>query len=493
MLETDAVQGPNTVEYIEYYRIIRERIWLLILGAVLAGLVVVGVQLVSGGMRSYTAEGTVLVHPVAMPTMMTQGDELVIGQEKEFWPNLLQIGSNPDALGAILKSLKLPPEAENQYKIAITAKQIRDSRFAVFSCSSSNRKISIDVVNTGMALWDDTWRKEKIDEAESVIAGLRSRLPVIAERLQEAQAVAEAIEAKHGGLAPSKEAETIEASLAAVQMAMQNANLETAAAAERSRALASQPARTPNVPNVAFVERIDDLEQQIMEREVLLADMLERRTKDHPSVSALQRQIGDMKRRVATLEKAAAAAQQESAYVQESSIAAQTYAQEMAARSQLLAAREGELRNRLSGARTDLMEYEKATADATALQKRHLAVQESLRSAEAELRARREAEFMLRTVAEARIPREEGLLKQFAIRLGLALFGGAALGIVAIFLLHYTDMTFKNEEDAERLLGYPVLGGIPHSDVQVIEEAPATGPPEEEDQTGRAEGPRMDQ
>ncbi|MBP8954637.1 MAG: hypothetical protein KBI47_19735, partial [Armatimonadetes bacterium] len=70
---------------------------------------------------------------------------------------------------------------------------------------------------------------------------------------------------------------------------------------------------------------------------------------------------------------------------------------------------------------------------------------------------------------------------------------GAALGIIAIFLLHYTDMTFKNEEDAERLLGYPVLGGIPHSDVQVIEEAPATGPPEEEDQTGRAEGPRMDQ
>ncbi|NSW56924.1 MAG: hypothetical protein HPY44_13005 [Armatimonadetes bacterium] len=484
MLETDAVQGLNTVEYIEYYRIIRERVWLLILGAVLAGLVVVGIQLVSGGMRSYTAEGTVLVHPVAMPTMLTQGDELVIAQEKEFWPNLLQMGSNPDALGEILKKLKLPPEAEDQYKITITAKQIRDSRFAVFSCSASRRQTSIDVAKAGMELWDEVWREEKIREAQSVIDGLRGRLPMIAQRLQETQARAEAIEAKHGGLAPAKEAESIEASLAAVQMALQNANLETAAAKERSKALATQPSRTPNAPNFALVERIDDLKQQIMEREVLLADMLERRTRDHPSVLALQRQIDDMRKRVATLEKAEAVAQQESAFVQESAIAAQTYAQEMAARSELLAAREGELRNRLSAARTDLVEYEKLSADATALQKRYLTVQESLRSAEAELRARRDAEFMLKTVAEPRIPREEGLLKQFAIRLGLALFGGAGLGIIAIFLLHYTDTTFKNEEDAERLLGCPVLGGIPHSDVQVIEESPATGPPREEDQAG---------
>lgn len=469
------------MEYIEYYRIIRERVWLVILGAVLAGLVVVGLHFVVGVSRVYIAEGQVFVSRVAMPTMMTQGDELVIGQEKEFWPNLMQAGSNARALTTVLGELEYPPDAEERYKIAITAQQLRDSNFAVLKCSSSDRQVSLNMVTKGVELWDRTWRSLKIDEAEEVIGLIRARLPVIGARLKEAQDRMEEIELEHGGLAPIKEAETIESSLAAVQLAMQNANLETAAAAERSKALAGQPARSPEVQNFALVERIDDLKQQIMDREVLLADMLERRTREHPSVTALQRQIDDMKKRLGTLEGAAAAAERESSYVQDSAIAARTYAQEMAARSELLAAREGELRKRLSVARTDIIEYEKVVADATALQKRYSDLQESLRSAEAELLARKNAEAMLTVAAEAKVPREEGTAKQLAIRLGLAVFGGAGLGIIVIFVLHYTDTTFKNAEDAARLLGYPILGGIPHSDVEVIEEQVNDKPPGEED------------
>lgn len=35
-------------------------------------------------------------------------------------------------------------------------------------------------------------------------------------------------------------------------------------------------------------------------------------------------------------------------------------------------------------------------------------------------------------------------------------------------MLHYVDLTFKNEAEAEHLLGYPVLAGIPRSDIEVV-------------------------
>jgi hypothetical protein len=39
------------------------------------------------------------------------------------------------------------------------------------------------------------------------------------------------------------------------------------------------------------------------------------------------------------------------------------------------------------------------------------------------------------------------------------------VGCVLIFALHSIDLTFKNEAEAEQLLGYPILAGIPRSDI----------------------------
>jgi len=460
------------VEYIEYYRIIRERVWLVILAAGLAGLAVVAMQLVSGGTDTYSGRGWVSVNDVTRRGMVAQGDQLTIGAQREFWANLIQRGTGPTALSAILRELQYPGEAEDEYKIKIGASQLRNSNYLAFTCSSSDQDLAKKIVNTGMELWDKEWKRYKIEEANRAISILEKRLPILEDELAEAQAAVQVIEERHGGVAPVREAETIASSLTATQIAMQSASLETAAAGERSKALATQPRRTATpseTQNLPLIERIDNINQQIMDREVLLADMLERRTKEHPSVKALERQIADLKKRMGTLEKAAADAQSNSSYVQEAVIAARTYAQEMGIRRELLAAREAELRAQLSKARTDLIEYEKAVSNVTALQKRYFAIRESIRSAKAELLARQNVDHMLTVEAEAKLDSQPRGLMKFAMKLVMALFGGAGLGILAIFVMHYIDTSFKNEEEAARLLGYPVLGGIPHSDVEVIE------------------------
>jgi hypothetical protein len=44
--------------------------------------------------------------------------------------------------------------------------------------------------------------------------------------------------------------------------------------------------------------------------------------------------------------------------------------------------------------------------------------------------------------------------------------------------IHYFDATLRNEIDAARLLGCPILAGIPHTDVEVVPAGatPAPGP-----------------
>ena len=55
-----------------------------------------------------------------------------------------------------------------------------------------------------------------------------------------------------------------------------------------------------------------------------------------------------------------------------------------------------------------------------------------------------------------------------AMNMLLAAFVGIGLGIAVIVSIHYFDATLRNEIDAARLLGCPILAGIPHTDVEVV-------------------------
>jgi capsular polysaccharide biosynthesis protein len=59
---------------------------------------------------------------------------------------------------------------------------------------------------------------------------------------------------------------------------------------------------------------------------------------------------------------------------------------------------------------------------------------------------------------------------KLAGRLVLGIVLGLIVGCLAVLLMHYVDTTFRNDDDAARLLGCPILGGIPRSDVEIVEE-----------------------
>jgi hypothetical protein len=69
-----------------------------------------------------------------------------------------------------------------------------------------------------------------------------------------------------------------------------------------------------------------------------------------------------------------------------------------------------------------------------------------------------------------------------------ATLAGLVMGCMLIFALHQIDLTFKNEAEAEHLLGYPVLAGIPRTDIALVPAPPEDVPESPEQGPGPDRG-----
>lgn len=476
------------MEYIGYLKAIRERIWLPGLTGGLACLVVIALSLLPTNTKVYTARGRMVVDSIAFRTINSQGDQLTIAypeSDSGYWATLTGFAQGPTALQNVLTDLSLEADAKDRYQIIISAERMSigrtSSAYLEFVAKSTDRKVSQKVVDALMEYVSREWQADRVREAQSIVDSLKRRLPGANDDIAEAQAAVSEIEERHGGVAPDREADTIASSLVAAQLAMQNADLEATAGQTRSQRLLAQPRRSDTAAQLtgsaALEERIDTVRQQVMDRETQLADMLTRRTPDHPAVKELRRQIAELKGRVKDLEDVAATGAT-SDFVREAAIEARIYAEEMSSRREVLMRRENELRARMTSARTDIVKYQEAVASADAVLKRYLNLKGNIASAQSEVLNRSRAE-MLKVQAKGELDPGPSQIARTAVNLLLAALVGAVLGIGVIVGIHYFDATLRNELDAARLLGCPILAGIPHTDVEVV---PPTAAPTGDEQ-----------
>jgi polysaccharide biosynthesis transport protein len=471
------VKDKDSVEYLGYLKAIRERVWLTVLTGGLACLAVIALSLLPTSATIYTARGQLSVDAIAFRTITSQGDELAIAypeQDTVAWATLANFAQGPGTLQKVMTDLNLEADAEDRYQIKVRVERISVSRtpsaYLEFVVESSDKQVSLKLADALMAFVCRGWQQIRVDDAQGIVSTLQRRLPDAEEDIAKAQAAVRAIEERHGGVAPDREADTIASSLVAVQLALQNADLEATAGRTRSTRLLAQPRRSDTAAQAtggaALEERIDTVRQQVMDRETQLADMLTRRTADHPAVKELRRQIAELKSRVGSLEGAATTGGT-SDFVQEAAIEARIYAEEMASRRDVLTRRDNDLRVRLTNARTDVVKYQEAAANAEAVLKRYLALKGNIAAARSEVLNRSRAK-MLEVGSKADLDKRRSPLVKLAFRMLLAAFMGVGLGIAVIVGIHYFDATLRNELDAARLLGCPVLAGIPHTDVEVV-------------------------
>lgn len=478
-------------QYTAYLRAIRERIWFPALTGGLALLIVIGMRISPLTERSYTAHGRLLVLPIASRVINSSGKELAIGSpvvDTGFWATLVSWSTGPDMLERVTGKLKLEAGAIDRYAIKLAGERIAigraNSDVLELRCTSNNKDVSLHVAEGLLKEVCATWKTWKIGEARRVVEALKQQLPSAEADIEQAQAGVKAIEARHGGVAPDREAEAIQSSLVATQLALQNADLEATAGQARSQRLMSfrpRPAQGQTALNdLAFYERIDTLKEQIMVRQAQLADMMTRRTRDHPVVKQLQQQIAALKKRTQDLETAATITNEMPDYVREANIEASAYASEMATRRTILAQREQTLRDRLSTAHTEAIKYQEANTTAQENLRRLMGLKENISSAASELQMRQGSE-MITIQAPAEADPQPSTAGRFALRLLLGGFVGVGLGLGVIILVQYFDTSFRNETDAARLLGCPIVAGIPRSDMRIAEQpaTPLEPPPEE--------------
>ncbi|MGC9317997.1 MAG: hypothetical protein ACP5KN_08180 [Armatimonadota bacterium] len=487
------------MEFIEYYRIIRRRFWIALVMAGIAAAAVVAWRLMPQE-TAYPALGTILVHDVAKRDVLLQGNEVQIGQPEEgqFWSNFTSFVGSTEMLRSAAEEIGISVEEASQQLEPAQLRRIQESDAAQVSAAAlgvprtglapnvSNAKdLAVRYCDAVMDQLGEAWRARRLRRLELARQILQEREPVLEREVAQIRREADALIAEYDGVSPSGVLESLTQELAAVEEQMAATQVERGAAEARSQVLAGRESR-----RVAAVEgeqapvtnpRVAALQQAIIEKQIQLDEELARRTEEHQQVRALKAEIGRLEQRLAEVR---AEGEQEmgpatAAVMVEAAITARVEAEALTRRLELLQERMGEIRDRLPTVRADARVYDEVASRLAAAEQAHRTLLDSLDRLDAEESQIANPEVTLVEVLDEAEPQRVARgLAAFIGRLVVAVLAGGGLGILLIFMLHYVDFSFQDEEEAERMLGVTVLAGIPRSDIEF--EPPPGGPEQDE-------------
>lgn len=494
------------MEFVEYYRIMRRRIWIAIVVAGLATAVVVVARLLPEEV-DYPASGRVLVHEAARRDLQLVDNQVLIGMPddpEQFWQDLDQFISSRFVMQAAADEMGITYAEANEQLSPARAEQLEDSNAVMVFVSASGvpnttfdpnvgnaRDMAVRYCDAVMTTLDGIWRERRGARIEQVRVTLEQREPTLQSEIAQIQQRSDALAADYSGAPPNGVLESLTAELALVEQQIATGEVEKGAAEARAEAIAGETGQLVSASGATIGTaqtdpRVQSLQQAILEKQIELDEQLTRRTEEHEQVKALQATIQRMKERLNELESTTAtggaqAQTPTSLLLAQTAIDANVERAAAARQLELLQQRANEIRSKLPDVRADARLYEEVAARLDSVQSSYNNLLDSLDRLDAEEQLLSEATlFEVLTEAEAgHVPRGLG---SFIVKLVGAAVGGAALGILLIFVLHYIDFSFQDEQEAERMLGVPVLAGIPRSDIPMPEEIEATGDEREPEQ-----------
>ncbi|NLO07079.1 MAG: hypothetical protein GX131_14735 [candidate division WS1 bacterium] len=484
------------MEFVEYYRILRRRIWLVVLTAGLAAAAVLLTRLLPQE-TVYPADGRILLHDVAKREMYLQGNDLFIGpldNQGEFWNGFSQFVNSRYVFESAAAELGISsPEAEEALEPA-QAERLGESDVARISASAVEvpqgegvsvedpREMATLFTNTVMDKLDDLWRQNRLARIDAIRKVLQERLPDIEGDLADLRANVDAIVGPYGGVPPTTlesqmttELGTIESETSASEISRGTADARADILGERARSTGGGRTTTTPIQNPEAAA----LQQAIAQKQVELEEELTRRTAEHEAVKAIERQIAGLRQRLATVRTDAVTTGTDpgSIALREAAIQAEVEAAAINRRLDLLAQRATEIHNSLPQISRDARIYEEVDARLKGMRADYDAVINHLERLDYE-EQQLEATTLIEVIAPAEAQRIPTGLASFVLKLIVAIIAGAILGILLVFAIYYVDFSFQDAHEAELLLEVPVLAGIPRTDVAGPTTQPAVaGPP----------------
>lgn len=467
------------MEFWRYYRIIRRRRWLIILGTLTAVLAVAywnfkaeplwtgrttlmeSKSIQQTGVPLFNSE--MMSGPVDVQLELSNLGNLATSQRvmSSAANTLADLGMNHSPREILSATSVSPVRDTNVLAIEVTLPDAKEAKVAADVIAAEFKKVYADI-NTASVSQSREFIQGKIESTRQAMVRAQDAL----KRYKEGNGVVSIDAQLQATVGRMAQAQT-QADQA--RMAHQSA---IARAAQAAKELARLPESQEAGQTIARNPVWERLREQLVDLETKKAAMINgvdgqsRRLPKHPEVLAIQAQIDDINRQLRDpkmTEQYIASTSQSKNPTWEGTLSAWITAKvdEMATQAQDVASQH--VVNQMRGDMGQLPAKEakvaelqvdlKATTDTYGLMRSKL---DEAMIREQECRS----EIALKTIDPAYVHPVD---KKQTLKLMLALMLAPLLGVAAAFLLHYTDNTVKTVGDAEELLGLPVLTAIPGS------------------------------
>ncbi|MCD6352128.1 MAG: hypothetical protein J7M26_08405 [Armatimonadetes bacterium] len=448
------------MEFLEYYRVIKERIWLVLVTTGVILLMVVIYQMTPPS--TYEATGSLRVNQGADQFTWQRGNEAVIGSNRLFWDTFIQVGESRELVREAAARIGITgPDIVKRLK-SFDLKRPSRSNIVNFTAYAEGPKKAVDLAQAGMQALIEYWRRMRLTLAEEVRKSLAEHLTKTESDLQQAEAELKKYESPNLPGTPEDQMLAVQQELLAVQSQLASARIELSLAQDRAsavRQLAREEANKPLSERAATASpEVASLQQQKAQLELRLTTMLQKKTREHPDVKALEAQIAEIDKKLK--EQPKKQGEEIGGPFQEQILNAELDARAARGKITALEKRLQELQSQLPALRERAKAYKEAAQRVDQVRTLRDGIRAQVRKVEAEITRLKDAKD-IEILDRPRLAPSPKTMKKFLLLFVAGGFMGLVLGSMLALVMRYVDITVKNEQDVAQMLGKRTLAIIP--------------------------------
>jgi len=149
------------MEFLEYYRVVRERIWIVLVTTGVILLMVIIYQLTPPS--TYEATGSLRVYETANQFVTQRADTVVVGGSRLFWDTLLQVGRSRELVREAAARIGITgPDIVKRLKSFKVERPSR-SNIVNFTAFADEPEKTLRLARAGMEALIEYWRQMRIN------------------------------------------------------------------------------------------------------------------------------------------------------------------------------------------------------------------------------------------------------------------------------------------------------------------------------------------
>lgn len=420
----------------------------------------------------YEAVSTVMVREQGSAAQMMLFDSMG-GAGKNTAQNYIQIMKSRTILEQVATLMGQPDLDLKVLEKKITIQPIQGSDVLKISMQSPDPEEAQNFVNILTSVFINWNRLYQQEDRRSARLFIEAQLESVSENLRIAEEELRAYREREKVIAPMEETiakieQIVMLETDLVEVAVAKDETEERITQVRSK-LAEQEETLISSTTIAQNAFVTQYRTRLADLEIALSGAKEKYTDKHPSVLGLQAEIEDVKAKLAEQVERVIGAETKTLNPVHRELYGSLINLEVEAMA--LSAREESLRNLVEQNKYEMsflpakeLELARLMRDAKVLEELYIL----LRTRNEETRIAEAMQTADVQVIDSAILPEKPVKPRVKLNIAIGAVLGMFLGVGIAFLVEFMDTTLKTKEDAEKLLGIPVLGQIP--DFQLVDQ-----------------------